>query len=257
MLVAAAGEPAALGLNALTFGLSAVAWGLVRRRFLVRREAADSSGGPAGAARPGRDVLAGIRLLWFDRLMRSLVLLEFANSVLVAGVTLLFIYYLRTVLNVGSVGVGVLLSVASVGAVLAAVLAARLRSWLGVGRAWLLAVAVQGVALAAVSVTHALWSTAALAVAFAFGQILALILATSVRQERTPDSVLGRVSATVLTLMLLGKAIGGPAGTAAAGVTSPRAVFVALGVANLLLVLGGLMTPLRRPAEPVGPREAT
>jgi Na+/melibiose symporter-like transporter len=242
LTVAALGEPTAIGINALTFGTSALTWQLIRLRPAE----------PAAAAgEPLRGRLAGLRFIWRDRMLRSLGVLEIGNGLLVAGTTTLFIYYVRHDLGESSAIVGVLLSLASVGAVLAAVGATKMRDRLGFGRAWLAGIGVQGAALLGVGLTRSVWGVAALAVVFAFGQITAAILAVTFRQERTPDHLLGRVSAAALTIGLAARAVGGVASATAAGRISTPTVLVALGVGTVALVLIGFRTPLRARASEV------
>ncbi|MFC0098352.1 MFS transporter [Micromonospora marina] len=243
VVIAATSEAGAIGINALTFGVSALAWAFVRPRIAARitAGAVDEATSVPLAGR-----LAGLRFVLAHPFLRHLVALELVNGMLIAGTTMLFIYYLRTDLGVGSGQIGLLLSLASVGAVLAAVSTGALRRLLGVGRAWLLSVAVQGVALAAVSLGGSVWVVAPLAVVFAFGQVVAAILGTTLRQEITPDPLLGRVSAAVLTVFLATEALGIVLVSAAADLFATTTVFVVIGSLNLLVVLVGLGTPLWR-----------
>jgi MFS family permease len=244
--VAALGEPSAIGINALTYGVSALAWCWVRLRPVA------SSAYDEPAASPVRTRLAGLRFLWHDRQLRGLTQLELGNGFLIAGSTSLFIYYVSHDLGAGSVLVGLLLTLASGGAVLAALAAPWLRTRWGLGRTWLAALGVEGLALACVGVTRSLWGIAALAVVFALGQITAIILATTYRQERSPDTIRGRVTASVLTIMLAARGTGAVLSTTAASRFSARDVFVAMGVAVLVLAAVGTRMPLPSGATTTG-----
>lgn len=254
LAVAAIGEPPAIGINALTFGVAAVTWYLVRPSAGHRGHPAAPVGSPA-VPRGGR--ATGLRFVWADRELRALSLLEVGTVLLGASVTSLFIYFVRTDLGEGEAMVGVLLTLASLGAVLAAVTTGRTRRRLGFRRAWLLCVGAQGLALALVGLADGVWAVAALAVLFAFGQIGAVVLATSFRQERTPDELLGRVTAAVLTLFLLAQAAGGVAGTSLADHLPTRDVFVTLGLLDLaLLTAGWVLWRPRVDVHPNGQEEA-
>jgi MFS family permease len=244
LTIAALGEPTAIGINALTYGVSALAWFFVRPRRVVGPPERPGNQSPAGR-------LAGMRFIWRNPVQRSLALLEVANGLLVAGTTVLFIYYVRTEFGAGSTVVGLLLTLASVGAVLAALVAPRARKVLGLGRAWLVAVALEGVALVAAGLTGALWGVAALAALFAFGQIASIILAMSYHQERSPDHLLGRVTAAMLTLLLAARAVGGVLTTTAAGLSSAKWVFVAIGTGVLAVVAAGCRTSVWHPEPAV------
>ncbi len=243
--VAALGEPDAIGINALTYGVSALAWYGVRLRTGEAHRA-----GPATV--PARGRVAGLLFLWRDPTLRGLAGLEVGNGFLVAGSTSLFIYYVSHDLHAGSVMVGSLLTLASGGAVLAALGAPRLRTRWGLGRACVVGLAIQGVALLCVGLTRSLPGIAALAVVFAFGQITTIVLATTYRQERSPDGIRGRVTASVLTILLAARGVGAVLSTAAAGRFSARDVFVVMGLGVLgLAALGGRMPlPAGRTVEP-------
>ncbi|MFF0087437.1 MFS transporter [Streptomyces canus] len=242
--IAVAGEERALGINAVTFGIAALAWYRVRWRH--GESALQSDGAPQADGAPGlRGRLGGLRHLLSEPVLRSLTVLECLVCLLSAGAITLFIYYLREDLGQGSRQVGLLLSLGSVGAVVAAVTASRIRDRLGFGRAWLAAIAVQGTALTLVPFARTAPAVSVLSMLFAFGQILSVVLALSYRQEHTPDRLLGRVIAAALTLTLTARTVGGLASTSAAGPLSTQAVFVVLGSLELLVFTVGWMTPLR------------
>ncbi|MCA2219345.1 MFS transporter [Jidongwangia harbinensis] len=236
IVVAAAGETVAIGINALSFAVSAVALHLLRT---------PGPAGPAEARGTGpRDRWAGLRFLWRHPLLRALSVTELCNSLLAAGVTTLFIYYLRHELGGTSVEVGVVLSLTSIGAVAAAFGAGPARRRFGFGRAWLGGVALSGLALLGAGCTGDLRLVAVLAVLFAAGNVGTIILSTSVRQELTPDRLLGRVTAAVTTAVLAVEALGSVTASSLADRNSAAVTFVVLGAAHVPLVIAGLWTPL-------------
>jgi MFS family permease len=117
----------------------------------------------------------------------------------------------------------------------------------------LVGVALQGLALSCVAFAHSMASLAVLVVVFGFSQILVVIVAMSLRQERTPDQMLGRVSATILTGSLAMRALGGVSSTALASQLSAQTVFVIIGFVALVVFGVGWLTPLgeRELAAPV------
>jgi penicillin amidase len=233
------GAPVAIGINALTFGMSGLALAVLRLRPLDRE-----AGGQDEVRGLARE-LSGLRFLWRNRFLRALGVLDVANTLLVAGAVSLFIFYVRHDLRQGSAVVGLLLSLGSVGAAAGAMVAAPLRARFGVGPGWLISVAIQGIALAGVSLSGSIWAVAVLAMVFALGQVSAAILALSRRQELTPDGLMPRVSAAVVTLMLAAQSAGTIGLTSAADHIPIRDVFVTAGVLTLAVAVAGIWTAVR------------
>jgi MFS family permease len=240
LTVAAIGEPQALGLNAATFVVAAVSWYLVRWRKVNAIPENEALAVPLS----GR--LVGVRFLWRDSVLRSLTVLDTVAGLIGAGATTLFIYYVRVDLGEGSTAVGILLSLGSVGAVGAALAVRPLRERCGFGRAWLIGLGCQGAALILVPLADSLVLVAVLAALFGFGQTLSLVLSLSYRQQRTPDSYLGRVTAASTTLLLAAATVGSVTSTAIASHVPTQDVFVALGLLGLATTCAGCATPLRR-----------
>jgi Na+/melibiose symporter-like transporter len=239
LAVASIGEPSAVGINALSFGVAALAWYFIKANRSV-------TGLPDAPTAVAHGHLVGVRFMWLDPMLRSLGCLEVLSTILAAGATSLFIYFVTEHFGLGSIAVGLVLTLGSAGAAIAAVSAPALRSRTGLGRAWLVGLAVQSVALALVPLAGSIILVAALAVVFGFGQVLSAVLALSYRQERTPDSLLGRVNAAMRVATLAAQAAGGAASTALAVLESPQRVLTGLGAAGLLLFVCGLATPLGR-----------
>lgn len=242
LVVAAAGEATAIGINALSFFVSAAA--LIALRMPAPGPDADPGPPARGARSTAADWRAGLRLLLGNPLLRALTVADLVNSLLAAGVATLFIYYLRHDLASSSVEIGLILSLTSVGAVIGAFAAAPARRRFGFGRAWLGGVALSGAALLAVGFSADVRMVAVLAIVFAVGNVGAIILSSSVRQELTPDPLLGRVTAAVVTMTLAAEAVGSVTATTAADVAAVTAVFVVLGALHVPLVVGAAFTTL-------------
>jgi MFS family permease len=240
LTVAAIGEPQALGLNAATFVVAAVSWYLVRWRKMN----AIPENEALAVSLSGR--LVGVRFLWRDLVLRSLTVLDTVAGLIGAGAMTLFVYYVRVDLSGGSTAVGILLSIGSVGAVGAALVARPLRERCGFGPAWLIGLGCQGTALTLVPLADSLVPVAVLVALFGFGQTLSLVLSLSYRQQRTPDSYLGRVTAASTTLLLVAATVGSVTSTAIASHVPTQDVFVTLGILGLAATCAGCATPLRR-----------
>lgn len=142
------------------------------------------------------DVRAGLRLVRDDPTLRFLALVAVVLAAFYSAMVATQVLYVQRVLRVDALGFGLLLAVASVGAVLGSQLAGRIVTRFGWARAmlgamWLMAAAFTGIGLAgSVPVVAALYLLTGLAVA------LSGVTTVSVRQRLAPPWALGRVSAT-------------------------------------------------------------
>lgn len=250
VLVGTVGSTVTIGLDALSFLLSAVGLLLIRRR-LVRQHVVDSSMSFASVRRGFGE---GIRFLLSSPLLRVLTILLTVITFLSLGLTDVFIYYIRHSLHEGDQAVGVVLGLASAGSIAAAVLAAPLRRLLGFGGCWLGSFTLCGVAVVAVGFITNIALLAAAAAVFSFGSMLAGVCSMTLRQEITPEHLLGRVTSAFWTLH---NALG-PAGAAvitlAVSWTGPQHVLTVVGLVFLCVVVIGLRSPIRV-REPVRPAE--
>jgi MFS family permease len=234
------GAATAIGCNALTFAASALSLGLVR----FRRSAAappTPAAAPSGAKSRwdlagGRwamfDGLAvGFRFLLGDPLFRSLTLLMGGLALVTTGVLDLFIFYLKEDLGQTDRAVGIVFGIASVGSILGGVLAPRLRRGFGFGACFVAGFALQGVAMAAIGLAPTLTLVALFAVCYTFAESIRGIATMSLRQEVTPDHLLGRVTAAFWIVF----SAPGPLGAAAVTALAAR-----VGVTPALCVTGGL-----------------
>jgi len=203
---------------------------------------------PAGPA--GRDALAGARFVWREPTLRPLIVLTIGEDLLYISAIDLFIFYVKVTLEQGDQMVGVVFTVAAGGAILGGVLAAGVRRRLGFGVSSLAALVLQAVCMLAITESQAIALIAAAACGYAFGNSAWQVYTHSIRQERTPESLLGRVAA-VFTVPVSGIA---PLGAAGATLVAER-----IGVTEVLtlmvtayagMVVFGALTPVRqrRPA---------
>lgn len=240
VLTALVGGAAAIGINALSFLVSAAGLAVVRLRT------------PAGAAAgdpdlSGRDaLLAGVRFLWRSPILRTLTLLLSALTFITLGATDVFIYYLKTDLGQSDTAVGYVLGAAGAGSVLGAVLVPYVRRTFGFGVAWLGANLLSGLAMAAVGLVTNVLVVAVLAASFSFGLTAAAITSVSLRQQITPDHLLGRVTAVFRTLHSALAPIGALVLTAATEQYGVRAICLLAGGAVVAFVALGAFSPARQ-----------
>ncbi|MFY1594062.1 MFS transporter [Micromonospora sp. WMMD737] len=247
------GPTAAIAINAASFALSAFGLWLVRLR---RSDEGATAGG--AAAREGRlaEFLAGARFLWRQPVLRSLTVLLSVFIFLTYGFTDVLVYHVKHDLGGSDGTVGTVLGLAALGTVVGALLVAPLRRRRGFGITWIGAHAVCGLAIVGIGVVGSVRGVTLLTAVYLCGVSVGGICSMSLRQEITPDHLLGRVtSAFWSTHYALGPA-GAAVLTWAAGRYGVTAVTVVAGAGCLLVAVGGLFTPIRRAGSEPAARPA-
>ncbi|MEU3777528.1 MFS transporter [Streptomyces sp. NPDC032472] len=248
-LTAGVGGDWALGVDGATFLVSAVS---LRWVSFGRRDAGTGTGsgaqeesGGGGAGRLREVFVVGFRFLWAHPLLRPLTVLLTLLTFVTMGATDLLVYRVQHDLGRDATVVGSVIAVSGLGVVGAAATAARLRRRFGFGVCWLGAVALIGLAVAGIGLSRSIAVIAVLAAVSMFGLTLGGVCSMTMRQEVTPDPLLGRVTSAFWTV----HNASGPVGAAALTVLAARwgvpAVSVAGGVFCLLIAAAGLLTPLR------------
>ncbi|RKN22417.1 MFS transporter [Micromonospora musae] len=245
------GPSSALAVNAASFALSAAGLSLIRFRprddagaAVVRRE------------KPLAEFLAGARFLWREPVLGALTVLLSVFIFLTYGFTDVLVYHVKHDLGGTDGTVGTVLGLAALGTVAGALLVAPLRRRRGFGTAWIGAQLVCGLALAGVGLAGSIPAVTVLTAVYLCGVSVGGISSMSLRQEITPDHLLGRVtSAFWSTHYSLGPA-GAAVLTWAAGRYGAAAVTVVAGAGCLLVALGGLCTPIRSAGSPRATRNA-
>jgi MFS family permease len=232
------GPAAAIAFDAASFALSAGGGFLIRLRGQDRVEAASRE-------HPWAEFMAGARFLWRQPVLRSLTAALSLYIFLTFGLTNVLIYYLRRDLHQSYAVVGVVLAVAALGTVTGSVVTARLRRKIGFGASWIAPVATAGVAIACIGFTRAVPVIAALAAVYLACESVGGICSMSLRQEVTPDHLLGRVTSAFWTI----HGAPGPVGAAVLGWAAARygvgPVLVMAGTGCLLIAAAALFTPIR------------
>jgi MFS family permease len=205
------------------------------------------SGSPDRAG-PWRELLAGARFLWQQPTLRALTILLTFYIFATQGLPDVLIYYVKHDLHQGDGVVGLVLAVAAVGTVAGALTVAPLRRKLSFGTTWTGAVIVSALAIAGLGATGSVPPTAVLAALYLACASVAGIASMSLRQQVTPDHLLGRVTAAFWTIHFSL----GPAGAAlltwAAAHYGVMAACVASGATCFFIGTVGLVTLARRPA---------
>jgi len=168
------------------------------------------------ARHPLQEIAEGARLVWGHALLRPILLTAVAWNIAWFVLQAAYVPYAMRALGLDAAGVGLTLAAYGAGMVAGALLAPRIIAWLRFGPAIVFGPVVSVAAMAAMVATLA-WPQGALAGAsfflFGFGPIIWTITSTTLRQTVTPGAMLGRVSATFLTVNMgarpLGAAFGG------------------------------------------------
>ncbi|MFD9521763.1 MFS transporter [Streptomyces sp. NPDC059979] len=242
-LTAGVGADWALAVDGATFLVSAASLGWVR--FTPRPE---SGAGPVSGAASGvlREMfVVGFRFLWSHPLLRPLTIQLTLLTFVTMGATDLLIYRVQHDLGRDAATLGYVIAVSGAGAVAAALTAGRLRRILGFGTCWLTSIAMIAVGVAVTGVSRSLPVIAALAAVFMFGITLGGICTMTLRQEVTPDHLLGRVTSAFWTVHNASGPVGAAVLTLVAARHGVPVVSLACGALCLLILGGGLLTPLR------------
>lgn len=253
---ASLGPALAIGIDALSFAFSALSLCLIRLRSGAQVASAllkDRS--PEQAALSQRqteqqrhlkqDFLAGVYFLWKEPTLRAVTILLSFFTLLTAGAIDIFIFHLKHDLRQADTAVGIVFGLASVGAVLAGLLAAYLRKRYGFAVCWLGGFLVSSLALMLFGLSSNLLLIAILATCFTFGITLSNISSMSLRQEITPDHLLGRVTSAFWTIHSAPGPLGAALFTAVTQRIGTHSVSLLIGGLCLLVTASGFLTPLR------------
>lgn len=242
-LTAGVGADWALALDGATFLVSAASLGWVRFTARPAGDGADKAGAGAGMFR--EMFVVGFRFLWSHPLLRPLTVGLTVLTFVTMGATDLLIYRVQHDLGRDSATLGYVIAISGAGSVAAALSAGRLRRLFGFGTCWLASIAMIAVGVAVTGVSRSVPVIAALAAVFMFGITLGGICSMTLRQEVTPDHLLGRVTSAFWTVHNASGPVGAAVLTLLAARHGVPAVSLAGGALCLLILGGGLLTPLR------------
>ncbi|MEU3894690.1 MFS transporter [Streptomyces sp. NPDC045251] len=244
VVAAWSGPAAAVGVDAASFGVSAALVALVRFRPRPADDRADADKGE----RPGlrQDLRTGVAFLYRHPVLRALTALLCCFSFLTLGLNDLVIYHLKHDLGHDDGTVGTVMAVGALGTITGALLVARVRRRLGFGPTWTGAVAVCGLAFAGMGRATDVATVALLSAAFLACVGMAGTCSMSLRQEVTPEHLLGRVTSAFWTLQYSVAPIGAAVLTWAAERRGTTPVALAAGACCVLIAVAALFTPVRR-----------
>ncbi|WP_116209447.1 MFS transporter [Streptomyces olivoreticuli] len=240
------GPTAAVAINAGSFGISLVGLAFIRLRPTAR-PSADEAGSKADRA---QDLRSGFRVgaafLWRTPVLRALTVLLTVTTFLSLGMTDVFIYHLRHGLGQDERTVGYVLALAGLGTCVAAAATAGLRRSWGFGRCWLGSMSLCSVSVLVLGGTGQVPVAAVTICLYSFGMALAGICSMSLRQEVTPDHLLGRVTSAFWTIHGSLAPLGAALLTALVGRLGTRGPLTAVAVVFLAVVVVAAFTPIRQ-----------
>ncbi len=240
LISAAFGPAAAMWVDAATYAVSAV--GICFVRF---RAPADPQAGPVEAASFAHNLLVGARFLLRHRVLRWMTVVLTMLIFVEKGVTDLVIYHLKHDLGQPDSAVGYALAVVALGVIAGSLSVARIRRRIGFGPTWIGCSMLAGVLIATIGFGTSVATVALGAAAAYFCVATAGICSQSLRQQVTPDALLGRVTSAFWTIHGSLGPLGATALTAASGRFGVRPVLLVAGLGYLGAASVALLTPIR------------
>ncbi|MEV7521420.1 MFS transporter [Streptomyces sp. NPDC091371] len=242
----------ALAIDGATFLVSAasLAW------VTFQRPPDEAGKRPEAGAGVLREMfLVGFRFLWSHPLLRPLTIQLTLLTFVTMGAADLLIFHVMEDLQRDAVTLGYVTAVSGAGAGVAALAAGRLRRIFGIGVCWPASLALIAVSVAGIGLSRSVPVIAGLAALFMFGLTLGGVCTMTLRQEVTPDHLLGRVTSAFWTVHNASGPIGAAVLTLLAKGYGVPAVSLGAGALCLLILGGALLTPLRgeRAAAQRGP----
>ncbi|MQM27365.1 MFS transporter [Glycomyces albidus] len=239
LLAAAAGPEAVIGVNAVTFAVSA---------FLLRRLALPPLARSA-ATSVRADIAEGLRFIWAERRIRALTFGGFGIACTGGGALGLIVVHADDLLDVSDWRLGLLYSATAVGSLLGALFLSRLTARFGHGPvsigayllelAMVVALAAAGPGRAGFAVAAAVWT------AWDFAHTAAVVNGITVRQLLTPDALQGRVNTTGRMIAWGGAPVGALAAGGLADLVGVQNAFMLLALPVAAGAAGLLASPVR------------
>jgi Major Facilitator Superfamily len=178
----------------------------------------------------------GLKFLYSSKVILASISLDMF-AVLLGGATTLLPIYAKDILNVGPAGLGWLRAAPSLGALCMAFFIAHMPPFKRAGRTLLLAVTGFGVATIIFGISRSFWlSLLMLALLGAFDNI-SVIIRSTLLMTRTPNALLGRISAVNFIFIGASNELGGFESALVAQFFGPVISVVGGGIGTVLVVL--------------------
>ncbi|MEV6397530.1 MFS transporter [Streptomyces sp. NPDC051907] len=211
-----AGEAVPYAVDAVTYLLAAALIASLRAR------APHKAPRPAGSTLRG-EIAEGLRHLWGDRSLRGLCLATTLSNVGMGALIATLVVHVTVWLSAGNSGYAAVITAFGAGSVVGGLVARRLSERLGRIRSVFAAGLVQTGCLVALGSVRELWAAVAALAVFAVMGMVWNVNQTTLIQQRSPEAMLGRISAAFRTLAIGGAPLGALLGGAAAAGWGPNA----------------------------------
>lgn len=237
------GPVAILG-DALSFVVSAgILRGIRTENAVVER--------PDDEPEMGEAIVAGVRLLFGDGILRALALSSATFNLFDALLFAVYVLYMVRGLHLGPASVGAVFGLGGLGALLGSLVAGPLAARVGLGRLMVWAVVAAGAAELAIGLAAGprLLRLAILVAAEGTVQLSAIIYrvnSVSLRQAITPAGIMGRVNATSRVLTNGVGPIGSIAGGLLGGTIGLRDTVLLAGTGTMLSFCWLALSPVRK-----------
>lgn len=248
-------------LGALMFAAAAAApFGVDAATFLAGALLVTSIRTPLQSDRPPRarrvvdEIRDGFRFLWGHPFLRPAMLAVALLNVAFNAMGSLFVLLVLDVFEAPSWAFGVLIAVGAAGGFLGSLVAEPVTRRIGRRRALIVSSSVAIAAESSIGLAPGITIAATAYLVSAFAAIIGNIVGQSIRQEVTPDHLLGRVVASYRMVALAGIPIGAVLGGVVAEVAGIRSVFAVAGVVGALAC--GLLVRATRQLDTTRPPRA-
>jgi MFS family permease len=236
--------PVAILIDAVSFVGSALFVGLIRKREAKPERGPD--------AHLGREILEGLRFVFGNRLLRAIAACTGSSNLFSAISGAMWIIFFVRVLGLPPGAIGVVFSIASIGGLIGAFVAAPVTRWLGQGPTIWISAAVAGVFGLLFPLAQRGWLLYLAVFGFGVSWIAVVVYnvtQVSFRQGLTPDRLLGRMNATMRFLVWGTLPLGGLLGGIFGRFVGIRETLWIGAVGGLLAFLPVFLSPLRTMRE--------
>ncbi|WP_172632469.1 MFS transporter [Dictyobacter arantiisoli] len=256
-IVGTFGASAAITGDAISFAVSAFSLLFIRLRAvaevtpleLIKQETVEQVTIPRPIERRSTlwtDFVEGATFIWHNQVLKPMAFLLFILTLLTAGALDLFIFHIKADLGGNDTSVGLVFGLASIGGVVGGVVAPTLRKRLGFGPCWIGSLLLNAVALILIALAPNMVLCCLLAMLFTFSSTVSSVVSMSLRQEITPDSLLGRVTSVFWTVIGVPGPLGAALFTGLSTHVGTTSVLLLIGSLAFVTMLTGLFTPARQ-----------
>ncbi|MGK5739998.1 MFS transporter [Micromonospora sp. URMC 103] len=243
-LVQIVGAANALLADALSFLVSALCLWRVKTE-----EQAPPSTAQRGMFHEARE---GIRFVWANPVLRGIAATSALSNLLFTAATALTVLFLVETVGLSPGAAGIIFSIGSAAALVAAAIATKLARWIGSARIIWLSVAVTSPVNLLIPFTYDDWRLVLFVLGITIGgggQLVYAITQLSYRQSVVPSAILGRVNASMRFLVMGALPLGGLLGGGLGSLVGVRATLLVIGVGLAVAPIFVVLSPLRRARE--------